>query len=60
MNCCWCGANPDGTDSHGICPECAESILLQSLQRQFDRIPSYVERFKHASAEIEEQEKLVA
>jgi hypothetical protein len=22
MNCAWCGANADGSDSHGICADC--------------------------------------
>jgi hypothetical protein len=22
MNCAWCGANDDGSDSHGICENC--------------------------------------
>jgi hypothetical protein len=22
MNCAWCGANDDGSDSHGICDTC--------------------------------------
>jgi hypothetical protein len=22
MNCAWCGANDDGSDSHGICDAC--------------------------------------
>ena len=22
MNCAWCGANDDGSDSHGICDDC--------------------------------------
>jgi NMD protein affecting ribosome stability and mRNA decay len=22
MNCCWCGANADGSSSHGICDAC--------------------------------------
>jgi hypothetical protein len=22
MNCAWCGANSDGSDSHGICDAC--------------------------------------
>lgn len=57
MNCCWCGANDDGSDSHGICDACTEAMILQSLQRQFDRVPSYVERFKHAS-DREEQEQV--
>lgn len=30
MNCAWCGANADGSDSHGICPSC-EALLLQQL-----------------------------
>lgn len=23
MNCAWCGANDDGSDSHGICEDCS-------------------------------------
>ena len=43
MNCAWCGANADDSDSHGVCQNCADALVLQSLQRQFDRISSYVE-----------------
>ena len=39
--CAWChGSNEE--NSHGICDEHAEELLIQSSQRQFDRVPSYV------------------
>lgn len=44
MNCAWCGSNDDGSDSHGICSECEEVLRLQSMQRQFERVLSYVEQ----------------
>lgn len=43
MNCAWCGANADGTSSHGICSNCDEVLRLQSAQRQLDKVLSYVE-----------------
>jgi len=43
MNCAWCGANADSSNSHGICDNCAFSLALQSVQRQFDRTSSYIE-----------------
>jgi hypothetical protein len=43
MNCAWCGADDDGSNSHGICDECRATMELQSAQRQFDKVPSYVE-----------------
>jgi hypothetical protein len=33
MNCAWCGANADGSDSHGICDSCAIKIAFQSFER---------------------------
>jgi len=27
MNCAWCGANEDGSDSHGICDTCMSSYF---------------------------------
>ena len=44
VNCGWCGANADGSQSHGICDDCAALLELQSAQRQFDKVPSYVEQ----------------
>jgi len=40
MNCAWCGANEDGSDSHGICNSCMishfgvdpESILQETTR----------------------------
>ncbi len=43
MNCCWCGANADGSDSHGICDACALAMELQSAWRQLEKTPSYVD-----------------
>jgi hypothetical protein len=40
MNCAWCGANADGTDSHGICDSCAIALAFQSFEHS---TPSYVE-----------------
>jgi hypothetical protein len=36
MNCAWCGANADGSDSHGICADC-EALLLQQLAERHKR-----------------------
>ena len=64
MNCAWCGSNPDGTDSHGICSNCAEGLLLQSVQRQFDKVESYVEanarQFAVECEQILSQEQVAA
>jgi nitrogenase molybdenum-iron protein alpha/beta subunit len=27
MNCAWCNANADGSDSHGICSACMTSVF---------------------------------
>lgn len=43
--CAWCPGS-DEDNSHGICDEHAEELLIQSSQRQFDRVPSYIERFR--------------
>lgn len=43
MNCGWCNANCDGSDSHGICSDCAEKMKLQHAIIRFERVPSYVE-----------------
>ena len=44
MICAWCqSGEDDGSDSHSICDDCAETMLLQSVQRQFDKVESYVE-----------------
>jgi hypothetical protein len=37
MNCAWCGANADGSDSHGICTSCAAEILQQHQERKARR-----------------------
>lgn len=43
--CAWCESS-SVEDSHGICQDCADQMEAQSKQRQFDRVPSYVERFR--------------
>jgi hypothetical protein len=43
MNCAWCGANADGSDSHGICQGCSDQMKLESVTRAYNRTPSYVE-----------------
>jgi len=48
MNCAWCGANADGSDSHGICESCAIKIAFQSFERS---TPSYVENNAAAFSE---------
>lgn len=40
MNCAWCGANADGSDSHGICDNCAIRMAYQSFVHS---TPSYIE-----------------
>jgi hypothetical protein len=51
--CAWClaerGEMPQDGDSHGICPDHADSMRFTQAQRTLDRFeetPSYVERFK--------------
>jgi len=65
MNCAWCGANDNHSDSHGICHDCADEMLLQSAQRQYDKTPSYVETqaalaAKEWDAILSEQMEVVA
>jgi hypothetical protein len=43
MNCAWCGANADGSDSHGICQDCSDRMKAESAWRQLNKTPSYVE-----------------
>ena len=44
MICPWCQTGEDdGSNSHGICDDCATRMAEQSAQRQFDKVPSYVE-----------------
>lgn len=31
MNCAWCGANSDGSDSHGICDDCIRSFGIDPV-----------------------------
>jgi hypothetical protein len=33
-------------DSHGICDDCAEQILVTHYTNKYNSVPSYVERFK--------------
>jgi len=45
--CAWCPTPkdepvPDEDTSHSICEEHEEQLLIQSSQRQFDKVPSYV------------------
>lgn len=44
MNCGWCGANADGSDSHGICQKCSDKLAEQSALRQFNKVESYFEK----------------
>lgn len=64
MNCCWCGANPDDSDSHGICPDCFEAMALESAIRTYERTASYAEsnaaKFAQECDELLRQEELVA
>jgi hypothetical protein len=60
--CAWCisedGEQAQPGDSHGICTDHAEQMLLEHYQNRFDRTPSYFERFKDgASWEDEEVEE---
>lgn len=32
-NCAWCGAENDGSGSHGICASCAAELLRQQEER---------------------------
>lgn len=57
MNCAWCGAGADGSDSHGICQSCSDAIELQSVQRQFDKVPSYFEM--NAAAFAQERKEIL-
>ena len=58
MNCAWCGANDDHSDSHGICQSCADRIELESKLRAYNRTPSYIET--NAAAFALECEKFLA
>ena len=58
MNCAWCGANDDHSDSHGICQSCADRIELESKMRAYNRTPSYVE--VQATLAAEEWERWLA
>jgi hypothetical protein len=62
MNCAWCCPSDNGTD--GICDSCAENMILQSAQRQFERVPSYAEtnarQFAAECDEILSQEEIAA
>jgi hypothetical protein len=44
--CAWCPpvADPQENDSHGICEDHADQLMLEHVQRQFDKVPSYVDR----------------
>jgi hypothetical protein len=55
MNCAWCNANADGSDSHGICDDCKMRLELQSMRRQVNKLPSYVNDNATAFAEECEQ-----
>jgi hypothetical protein len=65
MICPWCqSGDDDGSGSHGICSNCADAMLLQSVQRQFDKVESYVEanarQFAVECEQILRQEQVAA
>lgn len=42
MNCAWCGAKEDDTDSHGICAECEEKffpVKKEEPKKEEEEIP---------------------
>jgi len=55
-SCAWCPGSAED-HSHGICDEHAEKLLIQSSQRQFDRVPSYIERFRDEKRYKDKYEK---
>ena len=42
--CGWCPRAPNEppNTSHGICDEHRDQLLIQSAQRQFNKVPSYM------------------
>ena len=45
LPCAWCHPPTEDTPpetSHGVCIPHRDAILVQSAQRQFDKVPSYV------------------
>ncbi len=52
-DCAWC-LTENGTlqdqgsnDSHGICQDHSDALLVNWYQNKFDAVPSYFERFQH-------------
>lgn len=53
--CAWCPSEneeePQEGQSHGICDEHSEALLLRYHWQRLERVPSYVERFADKEAE---------
>jgi hypothetical protein len=48
VKCAWCMVEDEEDpqeESHGICDDHAEMVLLDYYQGKFDSVPSYCERF---------------
>ena len=46
MICAWHERERDPEGSHGICKPCREQLELNYQLNKFNRVPSYVERFR--------------
>ena len=46
MICAWHEREKDPEGSHGICNPCREQLELNYQLHKFNRVPSYVERFR--------------
>jgi hypothetical protein len=44
--CAWHERDKDPEGSHGICNSCREQLELNYQVSKFNRVPSYVERFR--------------
>jgi len=45
--CAWCQTDADPQGTHGICPSCAEKVMVGFYREKLNKVPSYAERFRN-------------